>query len=78
MTDSGRPKVALMTFGDERDYMWDAYFAGLTEPRHAEAREYLGTLPIDLIAKQLLWDVRRFVGLAPQSDDMTLVVLRVR
>jgi sigma-B regulation protein RsbU (phosphoserine phosphatase) len=34
-------------------------------------------LPTGLIAKQLLWDVRRFVGLAPQSDDMTLVVVRV-
>jgi sigma-B regulation protein RsbU (phosphoserine phosphatase) len=35
-------------------------------------------MPVDLIAKQLLWDVRRFVGLAPQSDDMTLVVVRVK
>jgi len=34
-------------------------------------------MPVDLIAKQLLWDVRRFVGLAPQTDDMTLVVTRV-
>ncbi len=34
-------------------------------------------MPVELIAKQLLWDVRRFVGLAPQSDDMTLVVTRV-
>ncbi len=34
-------------------------------------------MPVDLIAKQILWDVRRFVGLAPQSDDMTLVVVRV-
>ena len=34
-------------------------------------------MPVDLIAKQLLWDVRRFAGLAPQSDDITLVVARV-
>lgn len=34
-------------------------------------------MPVALIAKQLLWDVRRYVGLAPQSDDMTLVVVRV-
>ena len=45
-----RPKVALMTFGDERDYMWDGYFGGLTKPRHKEAVEYLGTLPIEVIA----------------------------
>lgn len=35
-------------------------------------------LPVDLIAKQLFWDVRRFAGLAPQSDDITLVVTRIR
>ncbi len=45
-----RPRVALMTFGDERDYMWEGYFAGLTEPRHQEAKSYLASLPIDLIS----------------------------
>jgi len=35
-------------------------------------------VPVELIAKQLLWDVRRFVGLAPQTDDMTIVVVKVR
>ncbi len=29
------------------------------------------------LAGQILWDVRRFVGLAPQSDDITVVVLKV-
>lgn len=47
---AAKPKVALMTFGDERDYMWEGYFAGLTEPRHEEAVNYLKSLPIDLIA----------------------------
>lgn len=28
------------------------------------------------LAKQILWDVRRFVGLADQSDDITIVVAR--
>jgi L-fucose isomerase len=44
------PKVALMTFGDERDYMWEGYFAALTEPRHEEAVTYLRSLPLDVIA----------------------------
>lgn len=35
-------------------------------------------LPVDMISKQLLWDVRRFVGLAPVTDDITLVVVRVK
>ncbi|MGI9247587.1 MAG: L-fucose/L-arabinose isomerase family protein [Woeseiaceae bacterium] len=44
------PKVALMTFGDERDYMWEGYFGRLTKPRHNEAIEYLSTLPIEVVA----------------------------
>lgn len=31
----------------------------------------------DEIAKNLLWDLRRFVGLAPATDDVTIVVARV-
>ena len=45
-----RPKIGLMTFGDERDYMWEGYFGGLTKPRHQEAREFLGSLPLEVIA----------------------------
>ncbi len=30
------------------------------------------------LASQLLWDVRRFVGLADQSDDISIVVVKVR
>lgn len=30
-----------------------------------------------LIAKQIMWDVRRFVGLVKLADDLTVVVLRV-
>ncbi|MFQ5489926.1 MAG: SpoIIE family protein phosphatase [Phycisphaerae bacterium] len=29
------------------------------------------------LAKQILWDVRRFAGLAPQTDDLTVVVSKV-
>jgi len=35
-------------------------------------------LPAQPMAHQLLWDVRRFVGLADQSDDITIVVVKVR
>jgi hypothetical protein len=45
-----RPKNALMTFGDERDYMWEGYFGPLTRPRHKEAITYLSSLPIDLLS----------------------------
>ncbi len=44
-----KPRVGLVTFGDERDDMWDKVFKNLAEPRHAELRDYLKTLPIVLI-----------------------------
>ncbi len=43
-----KPRVGLVTFGDERDDMWDKVFKNLAEPRHAELRDYLKTLPIEL------------------------------
>jgi L-fucose isomerase len=45
-----KPKVGLMTFGDERDYMWEGYFGGLTKPRHQQAVQYLRGLPLELVA----------------------------
>ncbi len=35
------------------------------------------SLDAQQIAQQILWDVRRFVGLADQSDDITVVVTKV-
>ena len=32
----------------------------------------------DDIARNVLWDLRRFVGLAPATDDVTIVVVRVK
>jgi sigma-B regulation protein RsbU (phosphoserine phosphatase) len=40
-------------------------------------RQY-GTQPPDQALGNIRWDVRRFVGLAEQSDDLTMVGLRVR
>lgn len=34
-------------------------------------------MPTELIARQLLWDVRRFAGLSSLADDITLVVTQV-
>ena len=48
--DVKRPKVGLMTFGDQRQDMWEKLFGPLTIPRHKEAIEYLETLPVDLKA----------------------------
>ena len=39
-----------MTFGDDRDYMWDGYFGPMTEPRHEEAANYLRSLQVELFS----------------------------
>jgi len=55
-------------------------FAGQTfgrERLHAALRQF-GTLPPDQALGNIRWDVRRFVGLAEQSDDLAMVGLRLR
>lgn len=54
---------------DGRVYGKDRLLASVR--RHRE-------LPAQQLAKQILWDVRRFVGLAEQSDDITIVVIKVK
>ena len=45
--------------------------------KHAKLDARPGESVAATVAKQLLWDVRRFVGLAPQTDDITIVVAEV-
>jgi L-fucose isomerase len=47
-----KPRVGLITFGDERDDMWQKVFKNLSEPRHAELRKYLETLPVELFSNE--------------------------
>jgi serine phosphatase RsbU (regulator of sigma subunit) len=47
-------------------------------PRLLEALRTYGHLPPEQTLRNIRWDIRRFVGLADQSDDLTLVALRVR
>lgn len=42
------PQVGLITFGDARQHEWNKVFGPLTVPRHAQAIEYLRSLPIEL------------------------------
>lgn len=44
---------------------------------HEALRQYGGFAPEHAL-RNILWDIRRFVGLAEQSDDLTLVALRVK
>jgi sigma-B regulation protein RsbU (phosphoserine phosphatase) len=64
------------------------YTDGAVEARNFEDEEYgrerlheslrtYGALAPQQLLNNIVWDVRRFVGLAEQSDDLTLVGLRV-
>ena len=50
-----------------RPYDQDRLLASIRRHRSLDAQQ---------IAQQILWDVRRFVGLADQSDDITVVVTK--
>lgn len=45
-----KPFVGLITFGDERQDMWEKVFRNLTEPRHQQAIDYLENLPVKLFS----------------------------
>ncbi|MCZ6697327.1 MAG: SpoIIE family protein phosphatase [Planctomycetota bacterium] len=47
------------------------------ERLHASIQRH-AALPARFLAKQILWDVRRFSGLASRHDDITMVVTRVQ
>lgn len=47
-----KPRVGLITFGDERPHEWEEVFKNLTVPRHKEALDYFRELPVDLIASE--------------------------
>lgn len=46
--------------------------------RFHESLQRHASLDAQQLAQQLLWDIRRFKGLAKQSDDLTLVIAKVR
>lgn len=43
---------------------------------HESLREH-GQLHPELVLRNIVWDIRRFVGLAEQADDLTVVALRL-
>lgn len=47
-------------------------------PRIHQALKLYGDMRPDQALRNILWDVRRYVGLAEQTDDLTMVGLRVR
>ncbi|MCH7884209.1 MAG: SpoIIE family protein phosphatase, partial [Planctomycetes bacterium] len=67
--------LALVTDGvieaidfSDKAYGWDSLLNSIRKHQ---------SLPAQQLAQQLLWDVRRFVGLADQSDDITILVVKI-
>lgn len=59
--------VEAMNFSDEQ----------YGRPRLGESLIRYADQPAQLVAQNILWDIRRFRGLADRIDDVTLVVLKV-
>ena len=66
--------LAIITDGVTEAMDFDGRAYGVTRLRESIIRQ--GALDAQQCAQQLLWDVRRFVGLASQSDDITVVVVK--
>lgn len=43
------PKVAIMTFGDPRDHEWNSFIGKYAIPRHQQAIEFFGKMPLELL-----------------------------
>jgi sigma-B regulation protein RsbU (phosphoserine phosphatase) len=65
------------------------YSDGLTEASDFEGRQFGRDRLVESlfryadrsapqVAQNVLWDIRRFVGLADQTDDITIVILKLR
>lgn len=52
--------------------------ASFGRERLVQALKKYADAPASQIAQNILWDVRRFVGLADQADDITLVAAEIR
>jgi sigma-B regulation protein RsbU (phosphoserine phosphatase) len=68
--------ILLYTDGVVEAMNFDGEMFGRARLFHA-LKDY-GTLHPDQALRNIHWDVRRFAGLAEQSDDLTMVGLRVR
>lgn len=75
--------VVELRSGDILVFVTDGVFEAMDFQGRAFGRERLRSsiqkhraLDAAQLAHQILWDVRRFVGLADQSDDITIVVVK--
>jgi sigma-B regulation protein RsbU (phosphoserine phosphatase) len=71
----------------EKGELLAAFTDGLVEAENVRSEEYGGarflsvlqanaTAPAEVILSSVLFDIDRFVGTAPQHDDVTLMLLK--
>lgn len=62
-----KPRIGLITFGDEREDMWEKVFKALSEPRHSALLAYLKTLPVEVHAHDAVARTRDQINAQAES-----------
>ena len=73
-----RPNDLLLLYTDGVTDSMDFDDQLFGRERLAESLIRYGSLPADQVLHNILWDTRRFVGLADQADDLTMIAVRMR
>ena len=63
------PKVGIISFGDERDDMWEKVFRDLAVPRHQLAHEYFSELPVEFHGNKEV--ARSMAQINDQIDELS-------
>ncbi len=73
-----RPGDILLLYTDGCVDALDFNDVRFGRPRLRDSLRRYADLPAERLARSILWDIRRFIGLARQTDDITLVLARVK
>jgi sigma-B regulation protein RsbU (phosphoserine phosphatase) len=71
------PGDLVIMYTDGVTEAFDARYAAFGEERLARIVKEYHTLPASKVKEKIISGIREFTGSAPQSDDITLVVIRV-
>ncbi|MGA2104004.1 SpoIIE family protein phosphatase [Methanoregula sp.] len=71
------PGDLVIMYTDGVTEAFDAQYAAFGEERLVRIVKECRTLPASIVMERIISGIREFTGSAPQSDDITLVVIRV-